>query len=161
MQVRYLSCKQQGSIRRKLWDLNKMILRRFTVEGLVLPVLILLRETAREGWLKKSSCRAMCSYTNGYDRTQARRTLGYHWLGAALKQCLVCCCLILLVFSCLQCRFKHHFLIKVIKGALYYTRTKGTLCAPYREFIDHLNRKNEGKMKIWKVNEKTNPLQNQ
>ena len=56
MQVRHICCKQQGGICRKLWKLNKMILRRFTVEGLVLLVLILLRETAREGWLKKSSC---------------------------------------------------------------------------------------------------------
>ena len=65
MQVRHISCKQQVSICRKLWNLNKMILRRLTVEGLVLPVLILLRETARKGWLKKSSQML-------YNSTQAR-----------------------------------------------------------------------------------------
>jgi len=56
MQVRHISCKQQGSICRKLWNQNKMILRCWTMEGLVLPVLLLLSETARKGWLKKSSC---------------------------------------------------------------------------------------------------------
>jgi hypothetical protein len=49
MQVRHIVCKQKGSICRKLWNLNKMILIRFTMEGLVLPVLLPLSETARKG----------------------------------------------------------------------------------------------------------------
>ena len=49
---------------------------------------------------------------------------------------------------------------KLLPQSFFTTRTKGALCAPYQEFIDHLSRKNQGKMKIWKVNEKTNPLQN-
>nr|CAB3459182.1 unnamed protein product [Digitaria exilis] len=50
----------QESISRNLWGQNKRTLRRFNVEGLVLPVLLLIREAARKA--KRNLHAVVCSY---------------------------------------------------------------------------------------------------